>query len=581
MRRLLTAGIFGTILGIVGAGTVNASIVSSGFLDEKLTEMTNATTLQLDNKANQSDLTALSNKIGTLPSAILPSMWTDIPYYTEYGVNMPDAGFILPPTLGEQLEFLFNGGPGSPIERMFRVITELGGNVNTDDDPGANFLGLHPLTQKVRSIEENITLPSGAIPLSKGLGVLVPGTINSTYPTSIRDFMTDIYSGYWGISGLADAVYFGNVLTNQKDPALIVKGLHQITDEIGTLPSGNFPDFPGLEVLSSINLPLTYPTSLAELITAIYGNSETGAQGLLEGIIKGFPSDTNGDGLADSAGVGLIPNYMLAKYIEDIAEANATKIGDLPSGGFPLSPGLEGLFPYLKQPPTYPTSLAELITAIYGNSENSETGLLSGIITGFDIDTDGDSQYDLHPGILPNYELAKNANDLANANTAKIGTLPTEIPNTSPIWVQYGFAEMGTPIDLPDTIGGMFAMLFNDDGPYNEPSLASIMTRILMGFSTSSNARIQGLSSLTSVYKLTGDSPIVTAVNANTAKIGTLPTEYATVGAALTAMKSDIDAKNLPSTSDDGQYVLTAKKVGDTITYTWVKMDLTNEEQAQ
>ena len=64
-------------------------------------------------------------------------------------------------------------------------------------------------------------------------------------------------------------------------------------------------------------------------------------------------------------------------------------------------------------------------------------------------------------------------------------------------------------------------------------------------------------------------------------KIGTLPTEYATVGAALTAMRSDIDAKNLPSTSADGQYVLTAKKIGETISYTWVKMDLTNEEQSQ
>ncbi|MFQ6744797.1 MAG: hypothetical protein ACLRFN_02350, partial [Alphaproteobacteria bacterium] len=65
------------------------------------------------------------------------------------------------------------------------------------------------------------------------------------------------------------------------------------------------------------------------------------------------------------------------------------------------------------------------------------------------------------------------------------------------------------------------------------------------------------------------------------AKIGDLPTEYATVGAALTAMDAKIDARELPSTSDDGQYVLSAKKVGDTITYTWVKMDLTNEEQAQ
>ena len=66
-----------------------------------------------------------------------------------------------------------------------------------------------------------------------------------------------------------------------------------------------------------------------------------------------------------------------------------------------------------------------------------------------------------------------------------------------------------------------------------------------------------------------------------TIKIGDLPTEYATVGAALTAMDAKITAKNLPSTSDDGQYVLTAKKVGETITYTWVKMDLTNEEQIQ
>ena len=65
MKRLLTASIFGTILTLTGAGTANASIVSSGFLDEKLTEMTNATTLQLDTKANQSDLTNLSNIVGT------------------------------------------------------------------------------------------------------------------------------------------------------------------------------------------------------------------------------------------------------------------------------------------------------------------------------------------------------------------------------------------------------------------------------------------------------------------------------------------------------------------------------------
>ena len=53
---------------------------------------------------------------------------------------------------------------------------------------------------------------------------------------------------------------------------------------------------------------------------------------------------------------------------------------------------------------------------------------------------------------------------------------------------------------------------------------------------------------------------LTTKVDANTAKIGTLPTEYATVGAALTAMDAKIDARELPSTSADGQYALSAKK---------------------
>ena len=48
---------------------------------------------------------------------------------------------------------------------------------------------------------------------------------------------------------------------------------------------------------------------------------------------------------------------------------------------------------------------------------------------------------------------------------------------------------------------------------------------------------------------------------------------------ALSAMDAKIVAKDLPADSDDGQYVLSAKKVGGTITYTWVKMDLTDAEK--
>ena len=324
MRKLLTAGIFGTILGIVSTGTANASIVSSGFLDEKLTEYALSTSLDL--KANQTDLTALSNKIGTLPSAILPSMWTDIPYYTEYGVNMPDAGFTLPTTIGEQLEFLLNGGPESPIDRMFRVITALGGNVNANDDPSADFLGLNPLTQKVRSIEENITLSSGVqIQPSKGLAFLLPEPPNSTYPTSIKDFMFDIYTGYWSVSFLAEAVYFGNEHMGQKDPALVVKGLRQITDEIGTLPSGGFTVRPELtELLIWAEQENTYPTSLSELITALYGNPETGKPGLLFGIVGGFRTSFGED-------IGFGAAKALANKAQATADANTAKIGDLPT----------------------------------------------------------------------------------------------------------------------------------------------------------------------------------------------------------------------------------------------------------
>ncbi|MBR3782144.1 MAG: hypothetical protein IKL14_02025 [Alphaproteobacteria bacterium] len=158
------------------------------------------------------------------------------------------------------------------------------------------------------------------------------------------------------------------------------------------------------------------------------------------------------------------------------------KIGTLPSGIFPIFPGSERLFPYLNQPFRYPTSLAELITALYGNSETGARGLLEGIIYGFPYIQYGDDRPDGYIGLITNSSLATEAKELANANTAKIGDLPTE---------------------------------------------------------------------------------------------------YTTVGAALTAMDAKIDARELPSTSADGQYVLSAKKVGDTITYTWVKMDLTSEEQAQ
>ena len=231
MRKLLTAGIFGTILGIVSAGTANASIVSSGFLDEKLTEYALSTSLGL--KANQSDFIELNTQISDSVDN-LKTLWN--------------------PPVGELVH---------------------------DFDPN--------------KVNNNIN----------GAFYLVEGFILHSM-LSLTGGWTDSESGQ---------TYLGVIDLNTK---------------IGTLPSGNFPEFPESEnFFSSFKHPLTYPTSLAELITAIYG-SETNSRGLLSAIITGFPFDTDGDGSADVS-TGLIGNFMLANDANNLAKANATKIGTLPT----------------------------------------------------------------------------------------------------------------------------------------------------------------------------------------------------------------------------------------------------------
>lgn len=68
----------------------------------------------------------------------------------------------------------------------------------------------------------------------------------------------------------------------------------------------------------------------------------------------------------------------------------------------------------------------------------------------------------------------------------------------------------------------------------------------------------------------------------NTAKIGTLPDGYESVGAALTAMNAKIDGKisDLSATATNGKYVLTAFKVGDQTTYAWELIDRSESEEA-
>lgn len=62
---------------------------------------------------------------------------------------------------------------------------------------------------------------------------------------------------------------------------------------------------------------------------------------------------------------------------------------------------------------------------------------------------------------------------------------------------------------------------------------------------------------------------------------GVLHRAFYKVDSRFNELEGSRFGNKLPSTSEDGQYVLTAKKVGNNITYTWVKMDLTSEEQSQ
>ena len=426
MKRLLTAGIFGTVLGIVGAGTANASIVSSGFLDEKLTEYALSTSLDL--KANQTDLTALSNKIG--------DAW---PYGSDISGGLYNLYWQLYPqeitleNASDLVRFLFGGKIESGINQG-GVLNILGQSVV---DTGAYDINTGQIDEGFRSL----------IQLTNGW----TSTDGTTY-----------------------------------------LGVKDLNTKIGNLPSGDFPEFPGYEHLSYIGQPLTYPTSLAELITALYGNSETDARGLLSGIITGFPADTDGDGQFDSE-TGILSNFWLANDANYLANANATKIGTVPSG----------------------KNLAGMI-----------------------------SETDAKIGVLPPDTTV----------TGMIGDLPLDTTVTG---------MMGSPVLLS-----------------REQTIIPLYELIFLG--SNGQLVVNPISGATMPFPLLGLHDITAKVN----KIGDLPTEYATVGAALTAIKGiaeDAKAAALAAIPDpkqegsSGKFVLTVDIVGDNATYHWEKIDREGE----
>ena len=660
MKRLLTAGIFGTILGIVGAGTANASIVSSGFLDEKLTEYALSTSLDL--KANQSDFTELNTQIsdsidnlktlwdstiGELAYAfdpnkvnnningafdlvegfILHSMlsltdgWTSTGGLTYLGVkdlNTKTGSYLWGPENGRYkfssipyLEELFPGIPADISLADSDMATTILSNYTNKQFPG-----LAGVTDKLLN---GWTFAKGSYIVNPGLKGMYDGWTDgdNTFPGLFNlSFDAMRITSYYGAPA-------SSLLSNGIDkftskeytgPIYPLWKLSQGIDQIGTLPSGNLPRSPIYELIFPLNaLPTTYPTSLSDLIAVLFGDGEKNP-----GIINLFAGGLSTNGKLPYPVAGIIPAMDAATSAQFAAKNANDKIGTLPTGTpLVLTDTMENVNERLslKYNINYPKSLSDLIVDLYGTTDPSNPGLLS-LFTSVIADMVWPHEDALFGSSSNNIKGLLERMDNAETKIAKIGTLPTEIPNEDPIWSRYGFLETtGTPIILPDTIGEVLTVLFNEDASYKGLSLRNIMAKILLGFDASGR-RVEGLENLTSAYNLTGDSPIVTAVKANTAaiekigtvpdgqtvagmattakttadsaieKIGTLPTEYATVGAALSAIKGIAEeAKTaalaaIPDPKQEGssgKFVLTVDIIGDNATYRWEKIDRESE----
>lgn len=151
---------------------------------------------------------------------------------------------------------------------------------------------------------------------------------------------------------------------------------------------------------------------------------------------------------------------------------------------------------------------------------------------------------------LKNYALKSDVGDFSSLQS-KIGILPTGTIQwgDSDDYNGLGGGDDGLDacpkknIALPEDIGGLLSLVYSSEK--GAPSILNLLDIILNG-TTYCGCELDGLIELQS---------------------------------RIESMSVELAQYFLPINSENGQYVLTAKKNGDEITYTWVKMDLTNEEQ--
>ena len=551
MKRFLTTGFLGAILGIVIGGVpADASLISRGFLDEVLTDY--ATTTALDLKADQTDLTALSNIVAksawNTENAALD--FSSFPFTNEFGFK--STGSWVNNTRGIA-DMLGQYNANTAFPGLAGVTYKLTNGWTSDVGIGVRFEKYNQYNPGLEGMFNGWTIydPSGSeIMVYKGLENISSQirTIEDTYHTGLSRLLVN------GENKINVEAY------NYTGPIYPIWKLSEGIDKIGTLPDGITVQgmYEGWTDSRGNYLPGLYNLSKSETLLLNAYNSDSAYL-----LIQGAKATTI-DGV-DYTG----PIYPIWKLSEEVAKLT-----------FPEGIDVSGVVAHelfgADQPNSLPKTVTEAIQVLFncngspGSSAACFPYMANNILFGRTL---SNSFIDTYKQQFPGLTGFKGLLHL----TSDIGTLPSGTLMGAGGGIAdsfYKIAQQNSAPLYPTSMEEFVLQIYGEVG-----KTGGIVPMLLDNINYAKSSASSASSKATTAQTAADNAKA--AADANTAKIGTLPDGYDSVGAALTAIDAKIDARELPSTSADGQYVLSAKKVGDTITYTWVKMDLTSEEQAQ
>lgn len=193
MKKYFFTGLFGTVLGLGAIDGADAALVSRGFLDEALDNY--ATIMALDLKANQSDLTALSDIVGT-------------PANLKYS-------YVIERNLTELFGVSYDGSavfPTNDISELIRL------NYTSEDFPGIRGVVRHLFNEPRNFIEGE-----------------------DKYPLRLSTVFSDYESFYYNNGNDVNFSLYDFLLEGGKMDGGTVYGLSKITteiDKIGDVPEG-------------------------------------------------------------------------------------------------------------------------------------------------------------------------------------------------------------------------------------------------------------------------------------------------------------------------------------------------------